>query len=123
MTYNALPAASFLAIELLKQEQRGESAAVLPRSGLIQQLSTLVSDIGIVSPEDGNYRICKIGATAIQQVLDRILAVPRLQASQNTLLNFDSMADWDTFFALSNDAEAIEWLNSVDFNSDLPYCM
>jgi hypothetical protein len=119
LTYNALPAASFLAIELLKQDQRGGNNNTLPRSCLIQQLSTLISDAEIVSPEDGNHRICKIGTTAIQQVLDRILSVPQSQDPGDSLPDFDAMVDWDAFFTSSNDADALEWLENIDFNSIL----
>lgn len=114
-----MPAASFLAIELLKQDQSGVNDARLPRSCLVQQLSTLISDAELVSPDDGNYRICKIGTTAIQQVLDRLLSLPRRQEAQDPLYNLDAMADWDAFFTSSNDADALEWLDGFDFNSSL----
>jgi hypothetical protein len=74
----ALPTAGVLGLELLRQQQNLDRIQIPPpscfrRSTVIQNLSTLVSTLGLVMPLDGNYRICNQARLALQHILDRVL--------------------------------------------------
>lgn len=76
LAFHGLPSAGVLAIELLKQEQRGVylTSDILPRSETIQDLSVFISALAAVGPGEGNHAICNQGRRALKRLLDKILS-------------------------------------------------
>ena len=73
----ALPSAGVLCIELLRQIQGQRTSALLDRSEVIQNLSTLIATLKwIVIKKTVNHEICEQARDVIQKVLDTVLELP-----------------------------------------------
>lgn len=66
-----IPAASALALDLLRQTSSATSSS--DRSEIIQQLSVFLVALDWVKEEDGNYALCIRLGKMIKQILDRAL--------------------------------------------------
>lgn len=108
LAFYAVPAAGVLAMELMKPRQ----SVGFPRSEVLQQLSILVPALGSVRPGEGNYGMCVMGMNAIKRVLDRVLSGPRHATSHEEI---QEMSYFGGDFG--NDADFLQWLGSVDFDS------
>lgn len=108
-----LPSAGVLAIELLKQEQSKQyEPELLPKSDTVQDLSVFISALASVGPGEGNYNICNQGRRALKRLLDQILAPPQPATS-------DRADDLSIYFPTGNDADFLQWLDTVDWDKNL----
>ncbi|OQD82260.1 hypothetical protein PENANT_c022G00561 [Penicillium antarcticum] len=78
MCLSGLPSAGVLSVELLRQTRSAlrSTSLIFPRSEIIQNLTLFASYLdGMVSPQDGNYRVAQQGQRAIRHVLNQVLSV------------------------------------------------
>ncbi|EGP85337.1 uncharacterized protein MYCGRDRAFT_110483 [Zymoseptoria tritici IPO323] len=106
-----------LAMEMLKRDQKQISNAGYSRSEILQQLSVLVAALEAVSSEESNYAICAMGLNAIKKVLDRVLSRPAPRATEVETMQPDTWVDPFQVY-IDNDADFLQWLNSVEFQAD-----
>jgi hypothetical protein len=73
----AMPCASVLILELLRQVEQPQQHTTISRSTLIQDLSVLISCCDwLTEPDQQNYRLCKRAQSIFSRSLDRILNGP-----------------------------------------------
>lgn len=121
--YFGLPSAGVLSIELLKQSQYPQRYGLsLPRSEVIQNLSTFIFCLGTIGPADGTYTICSRMRRVINRILNRVLEpLPIIQANDvapsTTDISNQPISDNDIRSMMEpiEDPEFIDWLNSVDW--------
>jgi hypothetical protein len=74
MVYYAMPCASVLILELLRQTEQPKLHITISRSTLIQDLSVLISCCDwLTEPDQQNYGLCKRAQSIFSRSLDRIL--------------------------------------------------
>lgn len=103
-------------MEILKRDQIDDPNDTFPRSEIVQQLSVLASALEKVPPGVGNYSTCIMGLNAIRRVLDRLLAKPRRPTVPQNGFDFLDNANFGAH--ISNDADFLQWLGNVDFDSN-----
>ncbi|CAK4032986.1 Dynactin, isoform [Lecanosticta acicola] len=110
LAFYAIPAAGVLAMELIQPQPSLD----FPRSEVLQQLSVLVPALESVRPGEGNYTLCVMGLNPIRKVLDRVLSSRPPRQDEERVEQQNSL-----FFGadVSSDADFLQWLGSVDFES------
>ncbi|KAJ5106665.1 hypothetical protein N7456_003340 [Penicillium angulare] len=85
VAFYAMPCASVLIMELLRQSGQPQQSPTLNRSIAIQNISALISycDALIVLGQ-GSYRLCKQAQTTFSRCLDQILSGPTLSSQEPT---------------------------------------
>lgn len=77
LVYHAMPCASVLILELLRQTEQPQQQITISRSTLIQDLSVLISCCDwLTEPDQQNYSLCKRAQSIFSRSLDRILNGP-----------------------------------------------
>lgn len=81
LVYYAMPCASVLILELLRQVEQPQQNITISRSTLIQDLSVLISCCDwLTEPDQQNYSLCKRAQSIFSRSLDRILNGPTQHA-------------------------------------------
>jgi hypothetical protein len=126
MVNYAMPCASILILELLRQSEQPEQPAIINRSKIIQEISVLISCDWMIEPDQMNYGLCKRAQSLFSRSLDRILnyvptrpvslsAVPQ---SQNVDTGIADGLPQDNQLAPIDDAEWLAWLDTCDLSMD-----
>lgn len=129
---HGIRSAAIVAVQLLKQEMFAgpPEDQRLPRSETIQDLSVFASCLSAIDRDDGNYSVCDQGQRVIKRMLDKILELPAKQPAQvDSLGHHESVPmfepfggfggpsfDLDASVSLVNDADFVQWLESVDWD-------
>ena len=80
LVFYAMPCASVLILELLRQTEQPRQPVTISRSTLIQDLSVLISCCDwLTEPDQQNYSLCKRAQSIFSRSLDRILNGPATQ--------------------------------------------
>ncbi|KAJ8612170.1 hypothetical protein MRB53_037560 [Persea americana] len=75
-----IPAASALAVDMLKQLSTHDNGALAAtRSENVQVLSIFIAALSWIRPEEGNYTLCQRAKKVIKYILDRVLAPPKAE--------------------------------------------
>lgn len=126
-------------MEILKRDQINDPNDTFPRSETVQQLSILVSALEAVSKstnhvsktsivliltypdpnEGGNYALCAMGLSAMKKVLDRILSRPLPRPAAWNNVEHQCQMDRSFGVYIDNDADFLQWMDSVDFDTSL----
>jgi hypothetical protein len=125
----AMPCASILILELLRQHEHPEQPAIINRSKIIQEISVLISCDWMIEPGQMNFGLCKRAQSLFSRSLDRILnhvptrsvplaAVPHSQDTQNIAAGNANSLPQDNQLALIDDAEWLAWLETCDLSVD-----
>ena len=137
-----MPCASVLVLELLRQAQHPEKQLIMNRSGIIQDVSVLISCCeSLTESGQNNYQICKQAQSIFSKSLDSILnhvgSVPKAPSLDNltasphyeqtaTMENGlpgaavqDPTLDW-TAWLDSVGLQADPWLDSIMQAGDFP---
>ncbi|KAJ5737476.1 uncharacterized protein N7483_002601 [Penicillium malachiteum] len=134
LVFYAMPCASVLILELMRQTQHPEEKLVIRRSGVIQNISVLISCCDSLT-ESGqrNYQICKQAQSIFSRSLDSILnqsePAQRNNHAQTTgcshelneqeIHRQESSLGAGATNGVVQDAEWMSWLNSVGLQGDL----
>ncbi|KAJ6007697.1 hypothetical protein N7540_011673 [Penicillium herquei] len=134
LVFYAMPCASVLIMELMRQTQHPEEKLVVNRSGIIQDISVLISCCdSLTEYGQSNYQICKQAQSIFSRGLDSILnksePAQRNLYSQTTdhshelneqeLHPQESSLGADATNGVVQDVEWMSWLNSVGLQGDL----
>jgi hypothetical protein len=126
MVNYAMPCASILILELLRQSEHPEQPAIINRSKIIQEISILISCDWMIEPDQMNFNLCKRAQSLFSRSLDRVLnhvptrpldlaAVP---LSQNIETGTSNALPQDNQLAPIDDAEWLAWLETCDLSVD-----
>ena len=116
-----IPSAGVLGVELLKQSRTAvHDSLSLPRSETIQQLSLFMLCLEAVAPYEGNYAMSARMHKVIGRILDSVLeptsaAIVSYQGTPSEQEQFLADVDWTNAIGPKEDAEFLDWLNSVDW--------
>ncbi|KAJ5318304.1 hypothetical protein N7476_004724 [Penicillium atrosanguineum] len=126
VAFYAMPCASVLIMELLRQSGQLQQSPTLNRSTAIQNISILISycDSLVVSGQS-NYRLCKQAQTTFSRCLDQILAGPTPSCQEPTswprrsemqdLVSLGSM-DFGIKDLYPQDPEWFAWLETFEMD-------
>lgn len=121
---HGIPAASILAVELLRQDQGSPSASAeashLNRSDTIQSLSVFAACLGTVRPDANGHQSCDRGRKFVKRVLDLILE-PHPATPRNCEIGDEGTIDPTLGIALSepgNDIDNMRWLDDVNWDQE-----
>ena len=130
LVYHAMPCASVLILELLRQIEQPQQPITISRSTLIQDLSVLISCCDwLTEPDQQNYSLCKRAQSIFSRSLDRILNGPtqppipsaQEQSSTNHNNNIEmsepAAATVDQHM-LIDDPEWLAWLETCNLEAD-----
>jgi hypothetical protein len=121
---HGIPAASILAIELLRQDQAPMSAPAevfpLHRSETIQSLSVFVACLGTIRPDANGHQSCDRGRRFVKRILDMILEPgPAARGSEETVVEDTTDPTLGTpLFEPGNDDEFVRWLDDVHWEQE-----
>ncbi|KAJ5117311.1 hypothetical protein N7448_010943 [Penicillium atrosanguineum] len=126
VAFYAMPCASVLIMELLRQSGQLQQSPTLNRSTAIQNISVLISYCdSIVVSGQSNYRLCKQAQTTFSRCLDQILAGPTPSCQESTswprrpemqdLVSLGYM-DFGMKDLYPQDPEWFAWLETFDMN-------
>lgn len=130
MIYYAMPCASVLILELLRQTEQPQQPIAVSRSTLIQDLSVLISCCDwLTEPDQQNYGLCKRAQSIFSRSLDRILnpapTQPMLLSTQRDLpIQSDDNpavagpAPQDNQHMLIDEPEWMAWLETCNLQAD-----
>ncbi|KAJ5702426.1 hypothetical protein N7488_009974 [Penicillium malachiteum] len=133
LVFYAMPCASVLILELMRQSQHPEEKCLINRSGIIQDISVLISCCdSLTESGQSNYQICKQAQNIFSRGLDSILnySEPAQQNSYSQTTNYaqglngqeiprqESYLGADVANGVVQDAEWMSWLNSVGLQRD-----
>lgn len=129
LVYHAMPCASVLILELLRQTEQPQQQITINRSTLIQDLSVLISCCDwLTEPDQQNYSLCKRAQSIFSRSLDRILngptqpAVlpteeePQTQYDNNTAVPVPAAQDPQQM--LIDEPEWLAWLETCNLQAD-----
>lgn len=135
LVFYAVPCASVLILELLRENQHPEERLPINRSGIIQDISVLISCCdSLTESGQSNYQICKQAQSIFSRSLDSILnqdeATQKNKSGQLTM-HLHEHSDQDNHGradltsaevpnAVVQDHEWMSWLDSVGLQGD-PY--
>jgi hypothetical protein len=126
----AMPCASVLILELLRQIEQPQQPITISRSTLIQDLSVLISCCDwLTEPDQQNYSLCKRAQSIFSRSLDRILNGPSQppipSAQEQSSTNHDNNIDMSEPGAtaadqhmLIDDPEWLAWLETCNLEAD-----
>lgn len=118
---HGIPAASILAIELLRQEQPTASASIeafpLHRSDTIQSLSVFVACLGTIRPGATGHESCDRARTFIKRVLDVVLA-PGPADSANVVDSATDPTLPNSLFEQGTDDDFMRWLDDIPWDQE-----
>lgn len=133
MTFYAMPCASVLVLELLRQIRQPKQHMTLNRSTIIQDISVLISSCDwLTESGQGNYEICKQAQSLFSRSLDQILNWSGAQSGSHgpnpvessledvvpqTDQPTESM-DFDFVEGFAQNPEWSAWLDSFDLQAD-----
>lgn len=117
LAWYVVPAAGVLALEMLKREQYYQADDDFPRSEVLQQLSVLVPILEAVPADEGNGPICAMGLHAIKKVLDKLLSRPYQKPANVDAQITGGMNQFSTNINMDNDADFLQWLGNLDFDT------
>jgi hypothetical protein len=133
LVFYAVPCASVLILELLRENQHPEERLPINRSGLIQDISVLISCCdSLTESGQSNYQICKQAQSIFSRSLDSILNQdePTQQNKSGQLtMHLHEHSDQDHHGradstsagapnAVVQDHEWMSWLDSVGLQGD-----
>ncbi|KAJ5716352.1 hypothetical protein N7493_008263 [Penicillium malachiteum] len=133
LVFYAMPCASVLILELMRQSQQPEEKSLINRSGMIQDISVLISCCdSLTESGQSNYQICKQAQYIFSRGLDSILnhSEPAPQNTYSQTINYshglngqelprqESYLGADVTNGVVQDAEWMSWLNSVGLQGD-----
>ncbi|KAJ5626845.1 hypothetical protein N7528_004272 [Penicillium herquei] len=133
LVFYAMPCASVLILELIRQTQHPEEKLLINRSGIIQDISVLISCCdSLAESGQSNYQICKQAQSIFSRGLDSILnrsdhaqsdnyaPTTRYFHEQNEreLHRQESSLGPDVASGVVQDTEWMSWLNSVGLQGD-----
>lgn len=123
LSFYGLTSAANLLISLYQEEQsRAPPSGLLPRTEIIPEISVFISALAMVHPGDGNFSVCDQGRRALKRVLDQILAPPPpppmlpAGAGAGEMLTGNTLNDSALYFSAGNDADFLNWLDTVDWD-------
>lgn len=119
LAFHGVPPAGVLAMEMLKRDSVNDPNDTFPRSETLQQLCVLVGALEGVSKDEGNYNVCAMGLSAIKKVLDRLLSRPLPRQVASDSLQHQGLVDDPFGVYIDNDADFLQWMDSVDFDTSL----
>ncbi|KAJ5355549.1 uncharacterized protein N7496_012761 [Penicillium cataractarum] len=130
LVFYAMPCTSVLVLELLRQEQHPAEQLRINRSGVIQDISILISCCGSwTEAGQSNYQICKQAQSIFSKSLDSILNhtqhIPRDSSEEVTAHQQEHyhevmrVSSPENFNGLAQDPEWMAWLESVGLQGDL----
>ena len=118
---HGIPAASILAIELLRQDQSSQSTTTelfpLNRSDTIQSLSVFAACLGTIRPDSNGYQSCDRARKFVKRVLDVILGSG--PAAQERVV--EDAADptlCTPLFEQGNEEDFMHWLDGVHWDQE-----
>ncbi|KAJ5081130.1 hypothetical protein N7456_013368 [Penicillium angulare] len=125
LVFYAMPCASVLTLELLRQNQHPEEQLIVNRSGVIQDISVLISCCdSLTESGQSNYQICKQAQSIFSKSLDSILnkAEPIQRNKYRELVappheQAGSMSS-EPSNAVAQDPEWMAWLDFVGLQGD-----
>jgi len=133
LVYHAMPCASVLILELLRQTEQPQpqQRITISRSTLIQDLSVLISCCDwLTEPDQQNYSLCKRAQSIFSRSLDRILNGPTQPAVLTTRQDelpsqYENRAEVPGPAGQSNhqhilvdDSEWMDWLETCNLQAD-----
>jgi hypothetical protein len=130
MIYYAMPCASVLILELLRQSEQPQQPIAVSRSTLIQDLSVLISCCDwLTEPDQQNYGLCKRAQSIFSRSLDRILNfVPTQPSVFSTQRELPARLDNDIIVPgpvpqenqhmLIDEPEWMSWLETCNLQAD-----
>lgn len=68
-------------------------------------------------PDEGNYALCAMGLSAMKKVLDRLLSRPPPRAMTYNSVQPQGLLDDPFGVYIDNDADFLQWMDSVDFDT------
>lgn len=129
LVYYAMPCASILILELLRQIEQPQQHFAIKRSTVIQDLSVLISCCDwLTEPNQQNYSLCKRAQSIFSRSLDRILNVPaqhpifqpasELQSEQDNdaVVPMDAAQEYQQ--TLIEEQEWMAWLETCNLQAD-----
>ncbi|KAJ5273662.1 hypothetical protein N7478_008787 [Penicillium angulare] len=125
LVFYAMPCASVLTLELLRQNQHPEEQLIINRSGVIQDISVLISCCdSLTESGQSNYEICKQAQSIFSKSLDSILnKTEHIQRSKPREMvaplheQAGSMSA-EPHNAVAQDPEWMAWLDFVGLQGD-----
>jgi hypothetical protein len=130
MIYYAMPCASVLILELLRQSEQPQQPFAISRSTLIQDLSVLISCCDwLTEPDQQNYGLCKRAQSIFSRSLDRILNPVPFQPAVLSAQHSLPVPHDDTTFVpgpvaqesqhmLIDEPEWMAWLETCNLQAD-----
>ena len=114
VVFYAMPCASVLILELLRQIDRPQQHIPIRRSTLIQDLSVLISCCDwLTAPGQQNYSLCKRAQSIFSRSMDRILNAPTTpSAAQQNPHMLVCEPEWKAWLEVCN-VQADPWLAIV----------
>ena len=118
-----MPCASLLVLELLRQAQHPDEQFIPNRSGVIQDISVLISCCDTLAEMDmNNYQICKQAQSIFSRSLDYILnptkPFHRTGNGNMAVRQYEQMDAANLDLAMAQDSEWTAWLESVGLQPD-----
>lgn len=120
---HGIPAASILAMELLRQDQSSTSASAsveafpLHRSDTIQSLSVFAACLGTIRPEANGYQSCERARKFVKRVLDVILGPgPAPQGNRGQDAADPTLST--SLFEQGSDEDFMHWLDGVHWDQE-----
>ena len=131
LVFYAMPCASVLILELLRQTEQPQQHITISRSTLIQDLSVLISCCDwLTEPDQQNYSLCKRAQSIFSRSLDRILngppaVQPAIPPAQDELANhhgdnvdIPAPASQNEMSMLIDEPEWMAWLETCNLQAD-----
>ncbi|KAJ5936846.1 hypothetical protein N7466_003296 [Penicillium verhagenii] len=133
LVFYAMPCASVLTLELLRQDQSPEERLNVNRSGIIQDISVLISCCDFLTESgQSNYQICKQAQSIFSKSLDSILnrtdstqrnsseelTVRHVDQSDQHLQERTSSMSAEFPNIVAQDPEWMAWLDSLGLQGD-----
>lgn len=113
-----VPSAGVLCVELLKATNSpGTSQTKMPRAEIIRKLSIFISCLEWGRPTDESYNLCGHMHKIISHIMDQVLAPPTSKTGVNLQMKETADTDSPSDFALENDTDWLQWLNTVDWSN------
>lgn len=118
-----MPCASVLVLELLRLAHHPDEQSIPNRSGVIQDISVLISCCDTLAEMDmNNYQICKQAQSIFSRSLDSILDPTKpFQKTENENMaarQHEQMDAANMDLAMAHDSEWTAWLESVGLQPD-----
>lgn len=122
---HGIPAASILAIELLRQDQSSQPTTTttttevfpLNRSDTIQSLSVLAACLGTIRPDSNGYQSCDRAKKFVKRVLDVILE-PDPAAQGRVAVDTADPTLCTPLFEQGNGEDFMHWLDGVHWDQE-----